>query len=168
MSSGATGVLENEFYPFEFVNGGNLYHFVANNPVNKIDSLGLDVWVIREQCGLWGHEWVVGDNGDGTYWDSSKWPSKGGLDIFSCPEEIKFNKNSGFSPRDDWRYGGALCHVIMRHVVTTPDVDKMIRDEARKRAEKDSGIYNAACNNCRDYAKELADKAHSEMGKKTK
>lgn len=164
MFSGDSGIMDNEFFPFEFANGGNLYHFVANNSANKIDAFGLDIWVIREICGIFGHEWAVGDNGDGTYWDSQKNPSKGGLGRIRCKEKIDFNPNSGFSPRDEWRYGGALCHVIMRHIVTTPEVDKKIRDEAERRDNADSGTYNAFCDNCRDYANWLADRAQLEMG----
>ena len=53
--------------------GINLYGFVRNRPVNLVDALGRDVWVIRSP--VWpGHEWIIGDNGDGTYWEAAFWP----------------------------------------------------------------------------------------------
>ena len=55
--------------------GKNLYGFVRNDSVNFFDRLGQDVWVLRSPS--WpGHEWIIGENGDGTYWDASLAESK--------------------------------------------------------------------------------------------
>jgi RHS repeat-associated protein len=35
------GIRADEFYPFEFSNGGNLYHYVYNDPINDFDASGL-------------------------------------------------------------------------------------------------------------------------------
>lgn len=152
---GATGVLDNEFFPFEFSNGGNLYHYVYNNPINGIDPLGLDLWIIRDNCSKWGHEWVVGDNGDGTYWDSDKMPGKGPLAPLNCPAEINFNPKSQFDPKNL----NDPCLEIRRHVVCSPAVDKKARDEAERRAKEDKGRYDALGSNCRDYANAICNYA---------
>lgn len=152
---GATALMENEVMPFEFQGGGNLYQYVYNHPVAKIDPRGLDIWVIKDLCGLWGHVWVVGENGDGTYWDVSKFPIKKGLRRAACREDIQFNANSGFHPRDEWAYGAALCHKIIVHVETTPEVDSRLRDAAEKQDREDKGYYIFPCDTCRDYARQM-------------
>jgi hypothetical protein len=152
---GSTGVLDNEFFPFEFSNGGNLYHYVYNNPVNQIDPFGLDLWIIRDTCSTFGHEWVVGENGDGTYWDSNKMPGKGPLAPANCPADIDFNGKSDFDPKNLTD----PCFQVTRHVVTSPAVDKKARDEAKKRADEDKGRYDALGSNCRHYANSVCDYA---------
>jgi RHS repeat-associated protein len=144
-----------EIQPFEYYSGGNLYHFVYNNPINSIDPFGLDVWIIRDKCSKWGHEWVVGDNGDGTYWDSNKMPGKGPLAPANCPADIQFSPKSGFDPKNL----NDPCLEIRRHVVTSPAVDKKVRDEAEKRAKEDKGRYDALGSNCRDYSQGMCDYA---------
>ena len=150
---GATGILDNEFMPFEFSNGGNLYHYVYNNPVNSIDPLGLDLWIIHDNCSEFlgiidmGHSVVVGENGDGTYWESDLNPGKGPLAPANCPADIGFSDAARFDPNNL-----PDCWVITRHVVTSPAVDKKVRDEAKRRADQDKGRYDALGNNCNDYA----------------
>jgi RHS repeat-associated protein len=47
LSADSTELMDNVVGPFELSNGGNLYHYVYNNPVNRFDPFGLDVWIIR-------------------------------------------------------------------------------------------------------------------------
>lgn len=152
IGSDANGILDNELQPFEYFNGGNLYHFVFNNPVNNIDPLGLDIYVIRDKCSRFGHEVVVGDNGDGTYWESDKMPGDGPLAPANCPANISFRPKSGFDPKNL----GDPCYSVRRHVVTSPTVDEKTKQEAQNRA-KNSGNerFDACANNCRNYADSL-------------
>jgi len=92
-------------------------------------------------------------NGDGTYWDSNKMPGKGPLAPANCPADIQFSDKSGFDPKNLTD----PCFKIMRHVVTSPTVDKKVRDEAKKRADEDKGRYDALGNNCRHYATGICD-----------
>ncbi len=150
---GSSAMMENVIGPFELFNGGNLYHFVYNDPVTQVDVWGLDVWVVQQNGGF-GHQWAVGDNGNGTYWDSDKMPGKGPLAPLNCPPQISFHPDSGFDPKNlnpDF--------TIKRHVTTSSSVDKKVRDEAEKRARENKGRYDAACSNCRDHANGLADYA---------
>jgi RHS repeat-associated protein len=153
--SGATDIMDNLIGPFESLNGPNLYQLVYNNPGGAIDPLGLDVWIIRDKCSKWGHEWAVGDNGDGTYWDSSKMPGKGPLAPANCPANIQFNPKSAFDPRNL----NDPCLEIRRHVVTSAAVDRKTRDKAQRNANENKGRYDALGNNCRDYSKSLCDYA---------
>jgi len=153
--AGETDIIDNLIGPFESFGGPNLYQFVYNNPVGAIDPLGLDVWIIRDKCSKWGHEWAVGDNGDGTYWDSAKVPGKGPLAPANCPSDIRFNPKSGFDPRNL----NDPCLEIRRHVVTSPAVDKKVRDRAQRNSKENPGRYDALGNNCGDYAKGLCDYA---------
>jgi hypothetical protein len=155
LSPEATGVMENVLLPFEYFNGGNLFHFVHNNPIGQVDPHGLDVWIVRDKCSTFGHVWVIGENGDGTYWDSDKMPGEGPFAPANCPAKINFNPQSGFDPKNL----GNPCFEITRHVVTSPAVDKKTRDEAEHRADEDKGRYDALCNNCIDYANAIADYA---------
>ena len=82
-------------------------------------------------------------------------PGKGPLKPLSCPADIDFRDKSGFNPRnlDD------PCYEITRHVKTSSDVDRKVRDEAKRRADQDKGRYDLLECNCRDYANGLANYA---------
>ena len=97
---GTDSLLDNELWPFEYWSAGNLYHFVFNNPVKNIDPLGLDIFIIRDNCSKFGHEVVIGGNGDGTYWESDKMPGSGPLAPVSCPANISFRDKSSFDPNN--------------------------------------------------------------------
>jgi len=154
ISARYTGLLENAVGPIELYGGANLYQFVYNDALNKMDPFGLDVWVIRS-CGWPGHEWVVGSNPDGTYWDSNFHPdTKSGYGL-NCKGKTDFNPKSGFDPNNL-----DPCLSIIEHVQTSPSVDAKVKDEANRRADKPKQPrYDACGNNCRDYAEGMANYA---------
>ncbi len=129
----------------------NLYGFVRNNGVNFVDRLGQDVWVIRSP--VWpGHEWVVGDNGDGTYWDAAFWPDTPSGYGINCCGIIKFSSRTGFDPKK--LTDGMMMKV---HVKTRPTVDAKVKAEAERRSkEKKQPRFDALGNNCRDFARGMA------------
>jgi RHS repeat-associated protein len=143
--------------PWEFYGGGNLYHFVYNGPTLSVDSFGLDLYIVRDKGGK-GHEWVVGDNGDGTYWDSDKNPGKGGFRFFgtplNCPSDVEFRPKSQFDPKNL-----SSAFRIRKHMRTSGSVDQRVRDDAKRRADADEGRYDACAKNCRTYADGLLDYA---------
>ena len=120
----------------------NLYRFVRNNAVNLVDYLGQDVWVIRSS--VWpGHEWVVGDNGDGTYWDAAFWPDTPSGYGISCCGIIKFSPRTGFDPKN--LTDGMKMKV---HVKTSATVDAKVtkRGSVRLRwARKRRKWFMCAC-----------------------
>lgn len=129
----------------------NLYGFVRNGAVSFVDRLGQDVWVIRSP--VWpGHEWVVGDNADGTYWEAAFWPNTPSGYGINCCGIIKFLSRSGFDPKK-------LTDGIMMkaHVKTSPAVDAKVKAEAERRSkEKKQPRFDAWGNNCRDFARGMA------------
>ena len=142
----ATGILENELMPFEFAGGANLFHYVKNSPVSQSDAFGLDLWILRDTCGSWGHEWVIGSNADGTYWDIQKEPGPGPFSPANCPAKITFNEKSGFDPNNPDK-----CQKVVRHITTSPAIDKNNRHYAEKRSKKPER-YDAASCNCRHFS----------------
>ena len=151
---GTDSLLDNELWPFEYWSAGNLYHFVFNNPVKNIDPLGLDIFIIRDNCSKFGHEVVIGGNGDGTYWESDKMPGSGPLAPVSCPANISFRDKSSFDPNNL----GDPCYSVRRHIVTSPAVDARAKQEAQNRANNTGNErYDVCANNCRDYANSIGD-----------
>ena len=131
--------------------GKDLYGFVRNDSVNLFDRLGQDVWVLRSPS--WpGHEWIVGENGDGTYWDASFGPDTPSGYGLSCCGIIKFNSRSGFDPK---KLTDGMTE--KDHVQTSRTVDAKVKAEAGKRSEaKKQPKYDALGNNCRDFASGMA------------
>jgi len=128
-----------------------LYGFVRNNAVNFVDRFGQDVWVIRSP--VWpGHEWLVGENGDGTYWDAAFWPDTPSRYGVSCCGIIKFSSRSGFDPKK--LTDGMMMKV---HVKTSPTVDAKVKAEAERRSKATKQPkFDALGNNCRDFARGMA------------
>jgi RHS repeat-associated protein len=149
LNADSTGLLENTVGPFEFFNGNNLYHYVYNNPINLIDPNGLDIWVVKDDTG-WGHETLVGDNGDGTYWDNDKMPGSGIFNPLVCDANIRFNEKSNIDPRKEMK----SAH-ITHHLVTTPDVDRKVKDFAESNRRCHYSKYVAMLNDCRHYARAM-------------
>src|SRR5439155_13775590 len=102
--------------------------------------------------------WVVGENPDGTYWDSNFHPdTKSGWGL-SCKGKTDFNNKSGFDPL----HLGDPCLSIRDHVKTSPDVDAKVKQKAMDRADDPKQPrYDACGNNCRSYADDLANYAAS-------
>ena len=130
--------------------GANVFCFVNNTPVNQIDRMGLDVWVVRSKN--WpGHEWVIGQNADGTYWDSDFGPASGGWAI--CGKgKVNFGGKSGFDPNN---LGDDLY--LVSHIVTSPAIDKKVRDLAEKQSKDEKQPnYDLCSSNCRTFTSEIA------------
>jgi hypothetical protein len=148
--------------------GVNLYTSMENAPIRCIDALGLDIWVFHSYVGF-GHEWVVGSNSDGSYWESNfhpdnpKWHCP--LLILPCEGIVDFLEKSAFDPihdkdgiqpdRDDGYYP--------IHVKTSASVDLRMKEWARHVSElsKDHPWWLTWWPgfNCRDYARTLARQA---------
>jgi len=126
--------------------------------VGAVDALGFDVWIIKDKSSPFGHVWVVGDNGDGTYWSSDLMPTSQNLiRRLNCPAKINFRPLwLTFDPRslDTDQYE------VLRHVVTDAAIDQEVRAEAQAASERDdAGRYDAIGRNCRTYANEICDGA---------
>ena len=134
--------------PVGELGGANLLRFTDGSPVQRVDALGLDVWIVKLKGSTFGHVYVVGDNGDGTYWASDLMPvSESLIGRLNCPANISFRPHwMGFDPRqlDTDKYE------IIRHVVTTNPIDQEVRNEAREASEReDQGRYDLIGRNCR-------------------
>ena len=138
--------------PIRFEAGdANVYRYCANQPGMLTDPEGLDVWTIRDIHG-WGHEWFVGQNADGTYWETDMSPAKtGGFRLFGAAlntvADIEFRPISGFDPQKlDLKN-----FKRMRTYKCSSDVDEAVRRKTTQKANEDDRRYDAAGNNCRDY-----------------
>jgi len=135
--------------PIGELGGNNLYAFVDNDSIAFFDLLGLDICIIQSGSFPY-HQWVIGKNPDGTYWDSDFGPASGGWGI-SCPGKVSFNEKSGFDP-DDLPDGSK----IVKCVVTSPETDAKVREEAKKRANaKKQPKYDLCGYSCWNYASEI-------------
>ena len=150
-SAQSVGVLENVVHSVEFYLGANLFLFANNDPIVNIDSFGLDIWRIRS-CKWPGHDWVVGNNPDGTYWDSNFHPDTTSGWGLNCKGKVDFHPNSLFDPTKP-----ADCLAVVGHVITSPVVDAKVKQEAQRRADDpNQPRYDACGNNCRDYSQSLS------------
>jgi RHS repeat-associated protein len=136
--------------PIGEMGGDNLYAFVDNAPVAFVDLLGLDICIIQSGSFPY-HQWVVGKNPDGSYWDTDFGPASGGWGI-SCPGKVNFNEKSGFDDLKDLPDGAT----VVKCIVTSPGTDKKVKEEAKKRADAEKQPkYDLCGNSCWTYASEL-------------
>jgi hypothetical protein len=142
--------------------GMNLYVFVRNNPIVAVDPFGLDVWVFHSYGGF-GHEWVVGSNPDGTYWDSNFHPNTSSwhcpLLLLPCEGIIDFVEKSAFNPSEPRTDG-----YFYMHVVTDASVDAKVRTFAARASELSQQSHPWWATwwpgfNCHTYATAVADYA---------
>jgi hypothetical protein len=135
----------------------NRYMFVANNPENYFDLLGLDIWVIRDKDGLIRHRVAVGNNADGTYWSSDFGPTSHSLcGRLNCRGIIGFYANqSSLVPTNL-----PSDYVIESHTVVDQGATDAARDYAKQRSDSaDQPRYDCCGNNCIDWANGLANYA---------
>ncbi len=129
----------------------NLYRFLEGNPIVKTDPLGLDVWVLRDQCGKYGHEVVMGDNGDGTYWEADLNPGDGMLSPLFGSGVTSFNPSSERDPRNL----AESCYKIVKHSKTCQQATDFGRKFATEAAENNDQPYDFFSWNCRHYARSV-------------
>ena len=155
--------------PIGISGGLNLYAFCENDPVNYTDPMGTDVWVLLLANSYrtvisFHHELVMGtDEGGKTYWVAEKTPNNEASLwdklVPGCRADKDF-RHFIISPKDL-----PPGYKIVRHVPTTPYVDKLVAAEAKRRCE-DSGYdpnYHAIGGNCRKFANSIADYAEEQM-----
>ncbi len=148
--------------PIGISGGLNLYAFCSNDPVNFVDPMGLDVWVIvdgRSAISV-GHEYVVGNNGNGGYWHADKNFESGVLPLLAGLS-IGTKSVKNYVPESDNFNPSKPGYTILRHVVTTDEVDRILQEEVKK-WQNDPNIdnyYQAEFDNCRKFANGIADRA---------
>jgi RHS repeat-associated protein len=148
--------------PSLLAGGSNRYVFVGNSPLDYIDYIGLDVWIIKESSGMIRHRWVIGSNADGTYWSSDFGPTAQNLIARACCKgAYTFHNNSIFDPKNLWSE-----YVVERHVkanqLATDQAKKWAQDPIKHKGKiccENKNIYVVGLNDCRDWAKEVADQA---------
>ncbi len=133
--------------PIGELGGINLYQFVGNNPVNFIDPLGLDLFVVTES-GLIQHQYLFGDNDDGTFWYTDFGPEGGGLNRIYGPGDTRFGPNMHPNDIDDPKKS---IWIIPCDQSTT----RRIRDMAQQRANQPPPNYCFLGYNCYAHVNDL-------------
>jgi len=143
--------------PVELTEGPNIYEFVGNDPLQGIDPFGLDLWLIKDSSGLIKHHYVIGNNPDGSYWESDFGPDIAGHSLLDMVRRLnhkgktEFHKCSAFDPK---KLGNDFS--MTDHLPLSSDVDAKVRDEAERRAnDPNQPRYDALGNSCIDYANGL-------------
>jgi RHS repeat-associated protein len=141
--------------PIGISGGLNLYAFCANNPVNFVDPMGLDVWVLEVRDSLFFHRVVVGEMYDiirrqTVYWMSDLMPEWDYCPVVS-PGKVSVVP-FGYDPRKPKELLEA-GYEILKKVETSACVDELTYDEAM-RATRDSAwyVYLVVGNNCITYS----------------
>ena len=131
--------------PIQEQGGWNLYGYVYNNPVNYIDSFGLDIYTVQEP-GVLGHEYLFGDNPDGSFWYTDKMPAKEYFPYYVYgPGSINYRDNAATDPLTD------PANAVKR-IPLDCDKTKNARDVAKAMSQKNPPpAYCLIGANCRSY-----------------
>ena len=127
--------------------GLNLYGYVYNNPVSYVDPFGLDLFVVTES-GLIQHQYLFGDNGDGTFWYTDFGPEGGGLNRIYGPGQVGFGPDMHPNEVDD---PNKSIVIIPCDQKTT----KKIRGMAQQRANQPPPNYCFLGYNCYSHVNAL-------------
>ena len=144
--------------PIGISGGLNLYAFCGNDPVNFVDPMGLDLWIVQDANSIWKHVWVVGDDENGGYWQTDLMPGWEKFPVI-CPANITTHKRSSFDPRTPNAFMKTNHLKVIKHIPTSKDIDKRTYEYANQCDENDSGCYICISNNCYDYAYRIIDYA---------
>ncbi len=139
--------------PIGISGGLNLYAFCGNDPVNYVDPMGLNVWVLEEVDSLFNHRVVVGERydeviGETMYWVADLNPRWGWLGRIVGPGKVevitcrKFKQNP-----EDLRKG----YEIIKQIDTSPCVDEQTYEEAQ-RMVTEWDLYVFLGHNCYTFA----------------
>jgi len=130
--------------------GLNLYGFVGNDPIRRIDPLGLDYYikVVKGACGV-NHRVLVGDDGHGNCYELEIYPL-----VKKWYQEYRRFCGKGiiqYMPRTgsatNWTSGEGILKVE-KHESTTPEQDEALAAKA-KSLDNASITYCLGVQDCR-------------------
>ena len=143
--------------PIGISGGLNLYAFCGNDPVNYMDPMGLDIWVLEVLSSKYSHVVVVGDNGYNeilgvpAYWVSQLNPAWKLFFRIAGPGEVTVG-DFYLDPRNTEEIGKG--YKILEHIQTSPCVDMQTYEEAQ-RMVTEWDWYLCLGHNCYAYADDL-------------
>ena len=152
--------------PIGISGGLNLYAFCSNDPVNFVDPMGLDVWVLKDRNSSFGHMFVVGDTGvmignNRAYWKSGLSPlSKWGA-LYGKPNYDQMDCCYAFDPRKPESLA-EFNYEIVNHLSCNSDVDKLAHQKASDLAKFGERYKLLNGNNCIDHAYKVFDYAEDQ------
>lgn len=133
--------------PIGEVGGINLYGYVGNNPVNRIDPFGLDLLVITAS-GIIPHQYLFGLNADGTFWYTDFRPKEGGLNRVYGPSDIGYGPLHPNDLNDPYKS-------IVIYPCDQKTTDR-VRDMAKQRYyDPNKPKFRCLGNNCQNYVSDL-------------
>ena len=145
--------------PIGELGGLNLYGYVGNDPINFVDPLGLDYYVIYIPAySGFPHQVVVGDNGSGGSYVIEYGPASGGLNRIYGPGKYNYTSYSYPPNQSAYNLSKARC------VKTPLRVDKALNDFASGLiANNSTPNYCVLGNNCWSTAPQIGNVANSMM-----
>ncbi|MCL5096791.1 MAG: RHS repeat-associated core domain-containing protein [Candidatus Omnitrophica bacterium] len=145
--------------PTEELGGVNLYAYVSNQPVDNVDPLGLDYYVIYVTAfSGFPHQVVVGDNGMGGSYVLDYGPASGGINRIYGPGKYNYIPYSFPPNQTAYNLSSARC------VKTTPAVSQALNNfAALLGANINTPNYCFLWNNCWSTAPRLGNIANNYM-----